>query len=451
MAGTNLNFPYDAEIFNYTWRNTPDMILTTMIESGAVAQDGEIATMIANGSNFFTVPYYDVLGGTEQDYDGVNDFTFDELAGGDYSGCVYSRMKAWSAISFIKDFNSGADPMSQIIDGVAQFWIKARQTRLLGILAGVFGISGDADWDLHTTDIASVGSAQIETVTITAGADTTGNANVVVTSAGMTGSPKTITVGLLSGDTTVGGVATKVATALTNDTAVGGKFTVTTDAGKVLLTRKVLEDFDETLTVVFNGATTNATASASVDETVATVIDDTNLIGATSVNDASVKANGDNASAYSLVIMHSVVANRLANLQLLEYSKYTDASGITRNLPIGTINGKTVIVNDSAPKVGSVVEGYFEYTTYILGLGAIRYASAPVDIPSEMERDAKVKGGVDMVYTRLRECLTPYGFSFKGDVTTSKAVPDSVLLASGSYERIMPAKSVFMTQVITNG
>jgi len=66
MAGTNLSFPYDSEIFNYTWKNTPDLILTTMLESGAVVQDSEIARMISNGSNFFTVPYYDLLGGTEQ-------------------------------------------------------------------------------------------------------------------------------------------------------------------------------------------------------------------------------------------------------------------------------------------------------------------------------------------------------------------------------------------------
>ena len=36
-------------------------------------------------------------------------------------------MKKWSAKTFIKDFNSGADPMSQIIAGVAQYWQKARQ------------------------------------------------------------------------------------------------------------------------------------------------------------------------------------------------------------------------------------------------------------------------------------------------------------------------------------
>lgn len=340
MAGTNLNFPFDAEIFNYSWKNAPDLVLTNMIQSGAVVEDAEIARMISNGSNFFTVPFYNILGGTEQVYNGTVDFTYDELTGGTYSGVVYGRMKAWKAISFIKDFNSGADPMAQIVDGVANYWMKNRQAKLLGILGGVFGITGDATWTLHTTNIAT--------------------------------------------------------------------------------------------------ATTTAT--------------DANKIGVTSINDACVKANGDNAVGYSLAIMHSVVANRLANLQLLEYSKYTDPAGITRNLPIATINGLTVIINDGVPKtVSATASGEFDYTTYILGQGAIRYAQAPVDVPSEMDRDPKVAGGVDMIYTRVRECFAPYGFSFKGSVTADVGIPDATLYASASWERKMDAKSVFMTRLITNG
>lgn len=340
MAGTNLSFPYDEEVFNYTWKNTPDVILTSMLESGAVVNDPEIAKLISNGSNLFTTPYYDVLSGTEDVYNGVDGFTGASLTGGNYTGVVYGRMSKWIAKSFIKDFNSGADPMSQIIQGVANFWQKARQARLIAILEGLFGITGDADWSAHITNIATTGSS----------------------------------------------------------------------------------------------------------------VSDSNLIGVTTVNDACVKSNGDHAQNYTLAIMHSNVANRLANLQLLEYSKYTDASGITRNLPIATINGKTVIVNDGVPvgDSGSAI-GEKEYTTFILGLGSVAYASAPVDVPSEMLRDPDTNGGNDMIYTRIRECFAPNGFSFKGDASTDVGIPDAVLLASASWERKMPAKSIFLTKIVTNG
>ena len=170
------------------------------------------------------------------------------------------------------------------------------------------------------------------------------------------------------------------------------------------------------------------------------------------INDACVKACGDNAGEFSLVIAHSTVANRLANLQLLNYSKYTDASGITRNLPIGTINGKTLIVNDNVPKTanGSDTDEY-DYTTYILGNGAIRYAEAPVAIPSEMDRNPATNGGMDMIYTRLRECMSPYGFTFKGDATTDVGIPDAVLTAVASWDLAMPAKNIFLAKVVTNG
>lgn len=380
MAGTHLNFPFDAEIFNYSWKNTPDVILTSMFESGAVVNDPEIAQLISNGSNFFTVPFYDVLSGTQDVYNGVNSFTGASLTGGSYSGVVYGRMAKWNAKSFIKDFNSGADPMAQIVAGVAQFWQKARQTRLIAILEAIFGVTDAPFTSTHITNIASA------TATVT----------------------------------------------------------------------------------------------------------DANRIGETSINDAIVKANGDNAGGYSLAIMHSVVANRLANLQLLQFSKYTDPAGITRSLPIATVNGMTVIVNDlvgtantvvyaltedstidtgktyytkagevytvvAEPVLGSIGTYYevsatlpTEYDTYVLGLGAIRFAQAPVDIPVEMDRNPDTNGGLDLLYTRVRECLAPYGFSFKGDVSTDVGIPDSVLLASASWERKMPVKSIMMAKIVTN-
>ena len=150
--------------------------------------------------------------------------------------------------------------------------------------------------------------------------------------------------------------------------------------------------------------------------------------------------------------MHSTVANTLANLQLLEFSKYTDASGITRNLPLAQVNGLTVVINDLVPRTANATATTeFDYTTYILGLGAIKFASAPVDVPSEMDRNPETNGGQDMIYTRIRECIAPNGFSFKGDIATDVGIPDSVLFLPASWERKMPAKSIMMNRVITNG
>lgn len=71
--------------------------------------------------------------------------------------------------------------------------------------------------------------------------------------------------------------------------------------------------------------------------------------GATTLNSAMQKASGDNKATFKIAFMHSVVATNLENLQLLDYLKYTDKEGITRDLGIATLNGRLVIIDDGVP------------------------------------------------------------------------------------------------------
>ena len=111
MPGTFLGYPFDEEIFNLNWRAAQDPTRTAMIDSGAVQQNAEIARMIANGSNLYTIPFYNVLGGDDDNYDGNTDMTVSDPTGGSQTGVVYGRMHAWRDKDFIRDFNSGAKPM----------------------------------------------------------------------------------------------------------------------------------------------------------------------------------------------------------------------------------------------------------------------------------------------------------------------------------------------------
>ena len=77
-----------------------------------------------------------------------------------------------------------------------------------------------------------------------------------------------------------------------------------------------------------------------------------NVVGnmdATTLNTGMQKACGDNKAAFSLVCMHSVVATHLENLKLLTYLKYTDANGMEREIGLGTLNGRLVLVDDTMP------------------------------------------------------------------------------------------------------
>lgn len=158
---TYLGYPFDAELFSYNWKNEPDLTLTAMYQSGAVQENGEIANLISTGGDFYTIPFYKLIGGEPENYDGQTDITLDEPGGSAQSGIVFGRAHGWKERDFVVDYNSGADPMRQITSQVAKFWQKYRQARMLDILNGVFGVTGEdeyAGWAEHTYDVSASGT-----------------------------------------------------------------------------------------------------------------------------------------------------------------------------------------------------------------------------------------------------------------------------------------------------
>lgn len=155
MPGTFLNFPFDEELFLMQWQAAQDPVITALLTSGALVEDATIRGMIRNGSNLYTIPFYNVLGGDEDNYDGQTDITETEHSGSYQSGVVYGRAHSWMDRDFVHDFNSGADPMRSIVAQTSHFWAKKKQARMVKILNAVFGITGNDQWDLHTLNIAS--------------------------------------------------------------------------------------------------------------------------------------------------------------------------------------------------------------------------------------------------------------------------------------------------------
>lgn len=188
--------------------------------------------------------------------------------------------------------------------------------------------------------------------------------------------------------------------------------------------------------------------------------DGANTFDATTLNTAMQKALGDNKAKFSLAIMHSAVATNLENLQLLEYLKYTDKDGITRNLAIGTLNGRTILVDDSMP-VETVESGdstYTKYTTYVLGDGAIEYTNCGAKVPYETDRDPKVNGGQDTLYSRQRKIFSPYGISWTDssivsptDAQLETGAKWSLANSNESTKEYFPHKAIPIARVITRG
>ena len=177
-----------------------------------------------------------------------------------------------------------------------------------------------------------------------------------------------------------------------------------------------------------------------------------NKIDATTAGDAIQKAVGDAMGQFGLAVMHSKVATNLAGLQLLEYRKYTDIQGIERRLGIADYNGLTAIVDDGVPTAASAsAAGMFEYTTYLLGAGAIRTAPASVKNPVEIMRDALTDGGYDALVTRIRETIHPNGFSFIKPLGYTSSPTNTHLGTGANWGISANPKNIAISRIISNG
>ena len=127
----------------------------------------------------------------------------------------------------------------------------------------------------------------------------------------------------------------------------------------------------------------------------------------TTIITAAQKACGQNMNVFSIAYMHSFVVANLTKIMQVEYMKYTDVNGFTRDIAMATVNGKIVIMDD---RLYDTATG--NYKSYILGTDAIEYADLPVATPSSTSRDEEENGGISKLHTRQRKVYAPAGVSY---------------------------------------
>ena len=321
---------FDAKSFNERAFGTymsavPNVKLNKLRESRAIVGDERLRDTFKNNSQtgtvYATIPYFGLLSGIPQNYDGVDDVKSNRTTTYEQGVFTYGRMNGWTEADFSYDVTGGVDFMANVRNQINAYWNQIDQDVILAILKGIFSMSNTGKNAIKAANAAFV------------------NAHTYDISA------------LKAGSTT-----------------------------------------------------------------------DEMCMSATTLNSAIQKACGDNKQKFSLVLCHSVVATNLENLKLLAYLKYTDAQGIERDLEMATWNGRLVVIDDSMPVtvVPAVEESddtpaqdaYTEYTTYILGAGAIGFEDVGVKVPYEMVRDAKLHGGEDTLISRKRHAVSVAGISY---------------------------------------
>jgi hypothetical protein len=192
-----------------------------------------------------------------------------------------SQTRAFSGLRMV------ATPTASLVSNDVTIGVPSTNVAIADVDTGyavrglIVGSSSDlvldlADNDSTGTTAWTAGVAQVETATAAGTITASGNATVVVTAAGMTGSPKTISVAVLNGDTAAVW-AGKVRTALAADSAVSALFTVSGTSTAIVLTRKPTATYavgsvsvplyaanDSTLNISLdNGTCTGITTAAS--------------------------------------------------------------------------------------------------------------------------------------------------------------------------------------------
>ena len=175
-------------------------------------------------------------------------------------------------------------------------------------------------------------------------------------------------------------------------------------------------------------------------------------VGATTLNSAIQKACGDNKATFKLAIMHSAVSTNLENLNLIKFLTYTDKDGITQDLAIGTWNGRIVLVDDGMP-----VSENGDYTTYVLGKGAVVLDDIGDSVPYEMSRDPKTNGGQDTLYVRDRYICGVDGISFEKPASITASASNDDLRNGANWNIIndgtkaIPHKAIAIAKIISKG
>jgi len=164
---------FDAKSFNEKafgkyMSAIPNTKLNKLRESRAIVGDARLRDTFVNNSQTGTVyavlPYFGLLGGTAQNYDGVTNLTPGATDTFEQGVFTYGRMNGWTEADFSYDVTGGTDFMANVREQINTYWNGVDQDVILAILEGIFAMAAtgtgaiktaNAEFvDKHTHDIS---------------------------------------------------------------------------------------------------------------------------------------------------------------------------------------------------------------------------------------------------------------------------------------------------------
>lgn len=175
-----------------------------------------------------------------------------------------------------------------------------------------------------------------------------------------------------------------------------------------------------------------------------------NKIGETTMIFAQQKALGDAAGNFGIAIMHSMILARYKAMGLVEYAKYNEANGLTKEVNLPTINGLIVVPSDryTIDTSGTVPK----YITTIVGSGAILTApKTNYEEPYYTDYDPESSAGVEKLYTKEGRVLHPNGFNLNVNNIENESPTKEELGETANWSLAFNEKNIRIGQIISNG
>ena len=181
---------FDAKSFNErafgVYMNAiPNVKLNKLRESRAIVADQRLRETFVNngqtGTVYAVLPYFGLIGGDAQNYDGVSNLTSEKTDTFEQGVFTYGRMMGWTEADFSYDVTGGVDFMANVRNQISRYWNDRDQDTILAILKGIFSMSATGTGNIKTANAAFVSAHTYDISAPTTDAKTTDDMMVSAT------------------------------------------------------------------------------------------------------------------------------------------------------------------------------------------------------------------------------------------------------------------------------
>ena len=130
---------------------------------------------------YAVLPYFGLIGGDAQNYDGVSNLTPEKTDTFEQGVFTYGRMMGWTEADFSYDVTGGVDFMANVRNQISRYWNDRDQDTILAILKGIFSMSATGTGNIKTANAAFVSAHTYDISAPTTDAKTTDDMMVSAT------------------------------------------------------------------------------------------------------------------------------------------------------------------------------------------------------------------------------------------------------------------------------